>query len=139
MQSIERIIYHEIPGQTMVCHWSRHVSLLYNKHYSLHCRLSEQTLNCHQEDRQLFIGRQLNSSVKSNQFLQSMDYLMKIKSDAGATFCFREVQGILYKPEHRASKYSSSYHHQSNGQVEVCIKFIKWTLRKCLRPMLSCI
>ena len=26
---------------------------------------------------------------------------------------------------------SSSYHHQSNGQVEACIKFAKYTLKKC--------
>ena len=26
---------------------------------------------------------------------------------------------------------SSSYHHQSNGQVEACIKFVKCTLKKC--------
>ena len=28
--------------------------------------------------------------------------------------------------------FLSSYHHQSNGQMEVCIKFIKQTLKKCL-------
>ena len=28
--------------------------------------------------------------------------------------------------------FSSSYHHQSNGQVEACIKFVKFTLKKCL-------
>ena len=27
--------------------------------------------------------------------------------------------------------FSSSYHHQSNGQVEACIKFVKHTLKKC--------
>ena len=26
---------------------------------------------------------------------------------------------------------SSTYHHQSNGQVEACIKFIKCTFKKC--------
>ena len=26
---------------------------------------------------------------------------------------------------------SSSYHHQSNGQVEACIKFVKLILKKC--------
>ena len=26
----------------------------------------------------------------------------------------------------------SSYHHQSNGQMEACIKFVKHTIRKCL-------
>ena len=26
---------------------------------------------------------------------------------------------------------SSVYHHQSNGQVEACIKFIKCTFKKC--------
>ena len=28
--------------------------------------------------------------------------------------------------------FSSSYHQQSNGQVEPCIKLIKQTLKKCL-------
>ena len=27
--------------------------------------------------------------------------------------------------------FLSSYHHQSNGQVEACIKFVKHTLKKC--------
>ena len=27
---------------------------------------------------------------------------------------------------------TSSYHHQNNGQVEPCIKFVKHTIRKCL-------
>ena len=26
---------------------------------------------------------------------------------------------------------SSSYHHQGNGQGEVCIKLIKYTIKKC--------
>ena len=27
---------------------------------------------------------------------------------------------------------SSSYHHQSNGQVEVCMKFVKHSMKKCI-------
>ena len=27
---------------------------------------------------------------------------------------------------------SSSYHHQSNGQVEACMKFVKHTMEKCI-------
>ena len=27
---------------------------------------------------------------------------------------------------------SSSYLHQNNEQVEACIKFIKWTIKKCI-------
>ena len=26
---------------------------------------------------------------------------------------------------------TSLYHHQSNGQVEACIKFVKYTIKKC--------
>ena len=26
---------------------------------------------------------------------------------------------------------TSSYHHKSNGQVEACIKFVKYMIKKC--------
>ena len=38
---------------------------------------------------------------------------------------------ISYKSINIEQVISSAYHHQSNGQVEACIKFIKCTFKKC--------
>ena len=46
-------------------------------------------------------------------------------SDKFRTFC---------KSINIEQAFSSSYHHQSNGQVEAYIKFVKCTLNKCLIP-----
>ena len=53
----------------------------------------------------------------------------KIMSDAGANFVsdrFREFFSSLSIKQ----AVSSAYHHQSNGQVKACIKFIKCTFKK---------
>ena len=56
--------------------------------------------------------------------------LKRVMSDAGGNFvsekykCFVTASNI-------EQAISSSYHHQSNGQVEACIKFSKCTLQKC--------
>ena len=51
-------------------------------------------------------------------------------SDAGTNFVSDKFQkfcnGINVE-----QAVSLAYHHQSNGQVEVCIKFIKDTFKKC--------
>ena len=54
----------------------------------------------------------------------------KFMSDAGANFIsggFRKFCSSLNIKE----AVSSAYHHQSNGQVKACIKFIKCTFKKC--------
>ena len=54
----------------------------------------------------------------------------QIMSDAGGNFIsekFKNFCNIL----NTAEAESSTYHHQSNRQVEVCIKFIKCTVKKC--------
>ena len=51
----------------------------------------------------------------------------KIMSDTGTNFVsdrFRKFCSSL-------NIESSAHHHQSNGQVEACIKFIKCTFKKC--------
>ena len=54
----------------------------------------------------------------------------KIMSDTGA-YIISDKFKTFYKSLYIEQSLSSFYYHQSNGQVEACIKFIKHTL-KCL-------
>ena len=57
--------------------------------------------------------------------------LHRLMSDSGSNFVsekFRSFCNSLNIEE----AMSSSNHHQSNGQVKACIKFIKHTIKKCL-------
>ena len=58
----------------------------------------------------------------------------KILSDSGGNFIsdkFRMFCNIL----NREKVFSSSYHHQCNGQVEACIKLVKFTIMKCFNTI----
>ena len=46
-------------------------------------------------------------------------------------FCLSGILGISTRYLNIQQAVLSSYNHQSNGQAEVCIKFIKWTVKKC--------
>ena len=46
------------------------------------------------------------------------------------SFCFRKVKEFDINLNIKQS-VSSSYNHQSNGQLEVCLTLIKQTLKKC--------
>ena len=54
----------------------------------------------------------------------------KIMSDSAGNFVSDKCKKFC-KSLNIEQVFSSSYHHQSNGQVESCIKFVKWTLKKC--------
>ena len=54
----------------------------------------------------------------------------KIMSDAGTNFVSERFMQFC-KSISIEQAVSSAYHHQSNGQVEACIKFIKCTFKKC--------
>ena len=51
-------------------------------------------------------------------------------SDAGTNFVSERFRQFC-KSINIEQAVSSAYHHQSNGQVEACIKFIKCTFKKC--------
>ena len=51
-------------------------------------------------------------------------------SDAGGNFISQKFKNFCNNLNIE-QVVSSSYHHQSNGQVEACIKFIKCTMKKC--------
>ena len=55
----------------------------------------------------------------------------KIMSDAGTNFISEKCQQFC-KRVNIEQAVSSSYHHQGNGQVEACIKFIKCSLKNVL-------
>ena len=52
-------------------------------------------------------------------------------SDVGCNFISEEFKNFCNNLN-KEQAVSSSYHHQSNGQVEACIKFIKCTINKCI-------
>ena len=54
----------------------------------------------------------------------------KIMSDIGTNFVADRFQQFC-KAINIEQAVSSAYHHQSNGQVKGCIKFIKHTFKKC--------
>ena len=56
--------------------------------------------------------------------------LCKIMSDAGTNFVSERFRQFC-KSINIEQAVSSAYHHQSNGQIEACIKFIKHTFKKC--------
>ena len=51
-------------------------------------------------------------------------------SDSGSNFVSDKFKTFC-KSLNIEHAFLSSYHHQSNGQVETCIKFVKCTLKKC--------
>ena len=55
----------------------------------------------------------------------------KIMSEVGGTFISDKFK-IFYRSLNIEQSFSSSYHHQSNGQVEACIKPIKPMLKNVL-------
>ena len=52
-------------------------------------------------------------------------------TDTGGSFISDKFKK-LYKNMNIEQATSSSYHHQSNGQIEGCIKVIKFTMKKCI-------
>ena len=54
----------------------------------------------------------------------------RIMSDAGSNFILEKFRNFFSGVDIEQA-VSSSYHHQSNRQVEACIKFIKCTMKKC--------
>ena len=54
----------------------------------------------------------------------------RIMSDVGSNFISEKFKNF-FNSLNIEQVVSSSYHHQSNRQVEACIKFIKSTIKKC--------
>ena len=54
----------------------------------------------------------------------------KIMYDTGTNFVSERFRQLC-RSINVEQAVSSAYHHQSNGQVEACIKFIKCTFKKC--------
>ena len=55
----------------------------------------------------------------------------KIMSDAGSNFVSDKFKQF-WKTLNIEQAISSSYHYQNNQQVEVSMKFIKCTIKKCI-------
>ena len=54
----------------------------------------------------------------------------RIMSDAGSNFISEKLKNFCNSLNIKQAVFSS-YHHQSNGEVEAFIKFIKHTIKRC--------
>ena len=57
-------------------------------------------------------------------------HIIRDTKDSGGNFVSDKFK-TFWKSLNMEQAVSLSYHHQSNGQVEACIKFVKCTLKKC--------
>ena len=62
----------------------------------------------------------------------------KIVSDEGMNFISDKFKQLC-RQLNIDQAITSSYHHQSNGQVEACIKFVKHTIKNALIIMMTLI
>ena len=67
---------------------------------------------------------------------ENLTNAVKIMSDTGTNFVSDRFQKFC-RAMNVEQATSSAYHHQSNGQVEACIKFIKRTFKKCAKSSMS--
>ena len=56
----------------------------------------------------------------------------KLMSDAGTNFVSEKFR-CFCRSINMEQAVSLAYHHQSNGQIEACIRFIKQTFKKCAK------
>ena len=63
--------------------------------------------------------------------------LCRLMSDAGSNFISEKFKSFC-SSLNIEEVVLSSYHHQSNGQVEVCIKYIKHTIKNAQTPLVMC-
>ena len=125
MQPQERIIHHDIPLQPLevvradVFHYN-------NKHYP--CIIDYNSKFPLIKRLEGLSAENLTNTVKI--IFAEYGVPCKIMSDAGTNFVSERFQKFcrVINVEHATS---SAYHHQSNGQVKACIKFIKQTFKKC--------
>ena len=66
-----------------------------------------------------------------NYFFSEYGLPKKIMSDAGGNFISDKFKRLCHSMNIKQA-VSSSYCHNSNGQVEVYFKFIKHTIKKCI-------
>ena len=65
-----------------------------------------------------------NTSISYSSMFLLFQYLV---DSPLCTYCFKQFCRQLNMDQ----AITSSYHHQSNVQVEACIKFVKSTIKKC--------
>ena len=93
----------------------------------MYCRLQQQ-ISCCQEIGGI-VTRESNQHSKD--YICRVWYIPeKIKSVTGTNFISDRFQQFC-KTINVEQAVSSVYHHQSNRQVEACIKFIKCRFKKC--------
>ena len=69
-------------------------------------------------------------------YVSEYGLLKKTMSDASGNFISHKFKRF-YQNLNVEQSVPLSYHHQSNGQVETCIKFIKCTIRKSIDTKLD--
>ena len=92
----------------------------------MHCRLLQYILSC-EEDGEHVSGR----PAMDNQICIHWVWpTQKIVSDACTNFVSEEFKDFC-RCLNIDQAMRSLYHHQSIGQVEACIKFVKGMIKKC--------
>ena len=125
MQPKEKIIHHNIPLRP----WevvSADVFHFKNKHYL-----------CIVDYNSKFLVIKRLEGLSAENLINTIKLIFtehgiphKIMSDVGTNF-IADMFWQFCKSIYVEQVISSVYHHQSNGQVEACIKFIKCTFKKC--------
>ena len=125
MQPKEKIIHHDVPLRPWevagadVFHFNKinHLCVVdYNSKYPIVRRL------------QGLLAEHLINAVTA--VFAKYGILQKRMSDVGTNFVSEKFRQFC-KSINIEQAVSSAYHHQSNGQVEAYIKFIKCTFKKC--------
>ena len=132
MQPKEKTIHHDIPMRP----WDvvgAHMFQLNNKNYI-----------CIVEYHSKFPLTKRMEGLSSESLIAAVKIIFveygiphRIMSDAGSNFISEKFKNFCDSLNIKQA-VSSSYHHQSNGQVEVCIKFIKHTIKSAQTPVVIC-
>ena len=72
-----------------------------------------------------------DTNISRKNFFSEYGLPNKIIAGAGDNFISDKFKTFFKKPNIELA-VSSSYHHQINRLVEMCIKFIKQTMKKCI-------
>ena len=121
--SKEQIIHHEIPGKSLEV-VGADMFTLHNKNYL--CILNYHSTFPVIKKTEDLLADSLILACKI--IFSEYGPPRKIMSDAGSTFMSEKFEKFCKKLNIKCAA-SSSYQDQSNGQVEVCVKVIKQTIK----------
>ena len=123
IQPREKIIHHDVllrPWEVL----GADIFQLITKKIFVYCRLSQKIPGTKKDGGVISRESHFNSKI----IFAEYGILHRLMSDAGSNFVSEKFRSFSNSLNIEQS-VSSSYHHQSNGQVEACIKFIKCPIK----------